>query len=183
MHIMIDIETLGNKEHAVILSLGAVAFTAEEIGEEFHMALDVQQQLDAGRCVDASTIAWWIGQDKAAQEALLDLERHPVSTVLESFQNFVLRNMRGDDDTIWSKGSDFDVVLLRTLYRRSRIKAEPWKFWQARCVRTALMLAGNDVPFEGVKHNALADAIHQAKQVQKFLHIEDQLYRLASLDK
>ena len=169
MHIMVDIETLGTKEHAVILSIGAVAFTADEIGEEFHMALDIQQQLDAGRQMDADTVIWWLEQEQEAQKALLGLDRHPVYNVLGTFGNFVVRHMRSNDDCIWGKGSDFDIVLLRTLYRRSKFKEEPWKFWQARDVRTALMVAGGDVPFEGVKHDALADAIHQAKQVQQFL--------------
>ena len=48
----------------------------------------------------------------------------------------------------------------------------PWQWWNDRDVRTVVELGKaiafdpkRDMPFEGTRHNALADAIHQAKYV------------------
>lgn len=48
----------------------------------------------------------------------------------------------------------------------------PWIWWNDRDVRTMVALGKvigfdpkNDMPFDGERHNALADAIHQAQYV------------------
>ena len=46
----------------------------------------------------------------------------------------------------------------------------PWKYYKEFCFRTLLKSVPKfDMPFLGVQHNALDDAIHQAKQ---FIHIK-----------
>jgi len=45
---MIDLETLGTKVDAPVLSIGAVEFNLEtgKLGQEFYCVLDLQSQLD-----------------------------------------------------------------------------------------------------------------------------------------
>lgn len=65
----------------------------------------------------------------------------------------------------------FDNVILRNAY--GAVGLEPfWKHWNNRCVRTVVELGRNagidpkkTLQFEGEPHNALDDAIHQAKYV------------------
>lgn len=72
---------------------------------------------------------------------------------------------------MWGNGVDFDNVILRNAY--DAVSIEPfWKHWNNRCVRTIVELGRNagidpkkTLQFEGDQHNALADAIHQAKCV------------------
>lgn len=72
---------------------------------------------------------------------------------------------------MWGNGSDFDNVALASAYDACDFNPF-WKFWNNRDVRTVVELgrsAGIDpkrtLQFEGEQHNALADAIHQAKYV------------------
>ncbi|HBA8665562.1 TPA: 3'-5' exoribonuclease, partial [Escherichia coli] len=62
-------------------------------------------------------------------------------------------------------------VILRRSYERQEIPC-PWRYHNDRDVRTIVELgkaidfdARTAIPFEGVPHNALDDARHQAKQV------------------
>jgi len=72
---------------------------------------------------------------------------------------------------LWGNGANFDNVLLRDAYRRSGLRPF-WNFWNDRDVRTIVELGRQlgfdpkrDMPFIGKHHNAIDDAIHQAKYV------------------
>ena len=73
MNLMIDIETLGVKTDAPVISIGACFFDKDGIKEKFYAVLDVEQQIDSDlRKVDASTIKWWMGQEGAAKKIFQD---------------------------------------------------------------------------------------------------------------
>jgi hypothetical protein len=62
-------------------------------------------------------------------------------------------------------------VILRSAYDRAG-QTCPWQFWNDSDVRTMVLLGKQlgfdpkrNMPFDGVAHNALADARHQAKYV------------------
>lgn len=72
---------------------------------------------------------------------------------------------------VWGNGATFDNVILRGAYERAG-QVCPWQFWNDHDVRTIVTLGRvvgfdpkRDMPFDGVAHNALADARHQAKYV------------------
>ena len=72
---------------------------------------------------------------------------------------------------VWGNGSDFDNTIMGDFYRSYSI-APPWKFWKNRCHRTMKAIAQSTFEgYAGVRrlgthHNALDDAMHQARELQ-----------------
>lgn len=161
-HIMLDIETMGTSSNAAIMSIGACYFepSTGEIGNTFHEQVDIS----SNGVIDASTVIWWMKQDDDARSKFYNNgEAGHINAVLAEFADFVKPNCQ-----VWGNGIAFDNVIIRTAYRGDT----PWKFCNDRDVRTMVELGRvigvdpkRDFPFEGVKHDALADSIHQAKYV------------------
>jgi DNA polymerase III epsilon subunit-like protein len=65
-HVMVDIETMGNESYSSIVSIGALEFDLEtgETGREFYVNVDLQSCIDVGLILNASTVMWWMSQDK-----------------------------------------------------------------------------------------------------------------------
>lgn len=165
-NVMLDLETFGTAPGSAIRSVGAVVFdpNTSALGPEFYMNVDDASCTVAGLTKDASTVAWWAKQSKAAQDSLL-VEQKPIADVLAAFAAWFSKN-RGI--FIWSQGSNFDEVLLGCAYRKLNMR-QPWKFHEARDTRTAYDISGfnsYNVKRVGTYHNALDDAKHQAKCVQ-----------------
>ena len=168
-HIMIDLETLGTSPQAPILSIGAVFFDPDtgDIGATYHRKLDFEQAC-AGRAIDPSTVKWWFQQSDEARSALLgDGESGGQHSALRCLKSFVYH--ASDEPVVWGNGATFDISMLEDNYRQLGMDV-PWKFYNVRDVRTIVDLAKgiverSDFEFEGVKHDALADALHQAKYV------------------
>ncbi len=72
--------------------------------------------------------------------------------------------------TIWANGATFDMPILEALYKAYGMDA-PWKYNAARDVRTLFALSGNKLGDFGTvndaKHDALGDALFQAREVCK----------------
>lgn len=162
-NLMLDIETMGTNSNAAIMAIGACYFDplTGEIGDTFHE----QVNLDSYGEIDASTVIWWMKQDDEARSKFYDNgnARHIIE-VLQDFAKFVKRGVQ-----VWGNGIAFDNVKIDNAYRSRGLKT-PWDFWNDRDVRTMVELGKmkgvdpkRDLPFDGVKHDALADAIHQAK--------------------
>lgn len=67
-----------------------------------------------------------------------------------------------DADEVWANSPSFDCELLEAAYDAVGLEA-PWDFYQERDYRTLSSLpVAVDVEFEGVEHDALDDAKHQA---------------------
>ena len=162
--IMLDLETMGTSMSSVILSIGAVRFNPQtsELGETFSVYIDVDSSLASGCSISQSTLLWWMGQSDAARSRQTGATRVPLQEALIRFENFVTPRNR-----IWGNGADFDNALLGALYSRVSIP-QPWSYWNNRCYRTMKNLFPNaPVPVRtDVKHDALDDAIHQAKHLQ-----------------
>lgn len=165
IHSMIDLETLGNTPDAVIVSIGGIKFDPNglKMFDAFHFKLDVDQQTEAGRTIDESTIEWWGKQDPAViEEALGDGDR----VAIPEFLDFLKKWCVGVDG-FWSQGPTFDLVMLENMYRQNS-KPYPWPFWKIRDSRTLFGIMPTDprkqLDFEA--HNALEDCKAQAKCVQ-----------------
>lgn len=167
-HIMIDLETLGTRADSVILSLGAVKFdlTSGKIDDKgFYASISIDSNQELGRRIQEDTLLWWLKQEIAAQSVFHE-DKTTLSQALEDFSDWV----GNDDHEVWSNGADFDIPMLAHAYAQIQMEA-PWKFWASNCFRTYKKLPGakalaGAVPFSGVKHNALADAFHQAQVAQ-----------------
>ena len=168
-HLMIDLETMGKNPDAPIISLGAIFFDPQtgEMGPEFSKTIDLDT---AGGAIDRDVIKWWLKQSREAQSAILT-DEIPLDDALLQLREFIDENSCGFYVRVWGNGANFDNVILRRSYERQGIPC-PWRYCNDRDVRTIVELGNSigfdvrmTIPFEGVPHNALDDARHQAKQV------------------
>lgn len=167
-HLMLDIETLGTGHNAAILSVGACFFDDNEIGETFHQNINLVSCLNHGLDVDGSTFYWWIQQGKLARMALLDPRPKPLSVVLDNFSTFIELHYKHPEKVhVWGNGVSFDNVILRNAYKKTKRKA-PWHYSRDMCYRTTKNLLGIKRKSTAT-HNALQDAIDQAKDLQEYL--------------
>jgi len=170
MEICIDIETLSTRKNAHILSIGAVAFDKDtnlvglaggDITLEIGVAGDGQN-----RHIDISTVEWWLKQDPRAVHRL-SINRQFLMEALTNLSRFILQF---EKPSIWANSPSFDCDILTDAYNDHGL-ARPWQFWQERDVRTAKQLGGEPT-FEGTKHSALDDAVHEARIVQRYLNLK-----------
>ncbi|HEI3266821.1 TPA: 3'-5' exoribonuclease [Escherichia coli] len=168
-HLSVDLETMGTNPDAPINSIGGKFFDPKtgEMGPEFSKAIDLET---SGGIIDRKTIKWWAKRSREAQSAIFT-DEIPLDDALLQLREFINENSGESFVQIWGNGANFDNVILRRSYERQGIPC-PWRYYNDRDVRTIVELGnsiGFDVrmaiPFEGVPHNALDDARHQAKQV------------------
>jgi hypothetical protein len=168
-HVMLDLETLGSTPGSVILSIGACAFDATDIVSQFHVHISAASCQRAGLTLDASTVLWWMGQSEMARRAVLDADPKQLDVALMLFDTW-LRPPFGDAVHLWAKGPSFDCAVLAAAYRAIH-RAPPWDFRNERCVRTILALTGVQTKQfsdpNRVRHDALSDALVQARAVQE----------------
>jgi exodeoxyribonuclease VIII len=159
---MVDLETLGTASNSVIISIGAAQFNAYGVSSTFYRHIDPQSCVDVGLQMDVSTVMWWMQQSDAARSAFIH-QGEKLSEVLS-----MLRAWYPKDACLWGNGATFDNVLLANAYRATGLAA-PWRYWGDRCYRTvkALYPEVTADKFEGAKHNALDDAINQARHLIK----------------
>jgi len=157
-HIMLDIETLStNTSLAVITQIGAVKFNAAGIDrKQFHLGLDVDQQLAWGRVIDADTLAWWDTQDGSPY-----LRNYfTVPRVLTALNRYI-----GSATRIWANGTVFDIGNLNSLYNMAGMSI-PWPYNSATDMRTLRRYLGlNKESVQMPNHVAVDDAYHQAAWV------------------
>lgn len=165
---MIDLETLATTADAVIMSIGAVRFDMDGTvyPATFYASVSVDSNLERGRKISESTLIWWMGQSPEAQRVFNE-PKTPLASALQELAEWVERG--GTPVEIWSNGASFDIPMLEHAYTQHDL-AVPWPHWASRCVRTYKNLPGaNDIvagiKIVGTAHNALDDAIHQARQV------------------
>lgn len=173
-HLMVDLEAMGQKPNAPIVSIGAVLFepSTGEIGPEFYTVVKLKSAVDGGAVPDPDTIMWWMQQSQEARDAICDTTNAvAIATALSDLNVFIRDNTDPKHLQVWGNGATFDNVILRASYERESVPCL-WSFWNDRDVRTIVELGRavgftprNEIPFDGDLHNALADARHQAKYV------------------
>lgn len=179
-HFMWDIETLGTGADSVVTSIGIVKFNIEngKILGKYATEFDVQEQLEAGRTVTASTLAFWMKQPRDAQSQVLDamgdtgMLLMSMDGALRSLTGWIHDNSTGKKLSIWGNGPSFDNAIMKDLYSMSNIKY-PFKYNDDRCMRTMVDMCRTltdidpkeEVANVGTVHNALDDAVYQAKVI------------------
>lgn len=170
--LMLDLETLDVKPSAVVLSIGAVMFDryTREQGPTFYVELTnhLDDQIKQGRTISGDTLEWWMRQSEEARQVFAakktSFARCTAMYAVTQFEEFCNANSAR---YIWAKDPDFDVAILRSLFEDYGFKF-PFSYSKARAVRTVL-----DMPFAPVNlgtlvaHNALADAVAQATDIQE----------------
>lgn len=169
--LMCDLETMGLPPDGAIVSIGACFFDLEkcEIGPTFNRVINLATAVRDGGTLNPGTILWWIGQSDAARKSIM-YAGDDIRVVLNDFAAFIETHSRRQDVRVWGNGSDFDNTLLNGAYVRAGIKT-PWSPFKNRCFRTVRNMYpsieyNTDDKGDGA-HNALQDAIFQAKHLFK----------------
>lgn len=163
--VMIDLETLGTRYNAVIISIGAVYFDryTGEIGSGF--SINVQPGVNRDSLtVDYDTIKWWFEQSDSARKMSME-NPAPLKEAMQRLAEFLAPGI-----TLWSH-STFDIPILTYSFDLVNI-AHPVPFRNMRDIRTLMDLADHksETQREGTHHYALHDAIFQAKYVSEAMY-------------
>ena len=162
--IMLVIETLDTTPSAAVLSIGAVKFNSDGLGEAFYARLDSSSQLPLGRTQSEATGNWWAEQSDAARAEVFVMPEWTNPMTLLKFSQF----FDHDDYNVWGNGSAFDNVIVKSLFCTYGFTL-PWKYNKNRCLRTIRETVYGNFPFlkdDQIKpelaHHALSDAKAQA---------------------
>lgn len=186
-HLMIDLETLGRDDDAVIVSIGAVKFDPNGVNTEdtFYRVVDFEHcPFSKERSIDPSIVKWWMTQSGEARE-VFEQSGDSLLIAITAFQLWaagiykteelndeeseILESSWNDNLVIWGNGSDFDNRIMGDACEQLHGIATvcEWKFWNNRCYRTVKNVY-KDVPKPeriGVHHNAVDDAQFQAEHL------------------
>lgn len=168
-HVMIDLETTGTTPGCGVLAIGAAVF--DEGGVKDTLLIPIGLAGCTAYTSDPATLAWWTQQSVAVRDpTMFPGNGYQVGEALLCLSSFLAK---WGSVAVWGNGSTFDISILEHCYRAEGL-TPPWMFWDVRDVRTfvdAVRLAtGEDVrtkPPEGEAHNALNDAINQARYVAR----------------
>jgi hypothetical protein len=163
-NVMIDLETMGTGPNAPVVAIGMYVV---ETAEVFGRSVSLGHEMAAGAMPDASTILWWLKQDRQAQDMTFGNPNMP-DAVLDQVTAFI--KSQEQPCYVIGNGSDFDITILTQMYKRWN-RTPPWKYSHVRCYRTVKAL----FPFipepvrQSAKHTALADATHQGLHYKAIL--------------
>lgn len=174
---MLDIETMGKRPGAPILSIGLQLFNgpARELGPTFYRQISLASSMAAGLKPDASTIIWWMKQSDEAREAFKsNNSAYDLDVALLDLAVF-LRDNAGDikQRYLYGNSARFDLGILEAAYDACEIPM-PWEHWNERCYRTIKnMNPSVKIERQGTHHHALDDATSQTLHLFKLLDTID----------
>jgi len=164
--VMVDIETVGIEIGSAIVEIGAVQFAPGGlIGETFYRSVSLTSSQEAGLTIDADTLEWWLGENpEIATEVLVGGD-----DLREVLAEFVDWYHEVDPAEVWANSPSFDCEMLEHAGERVGVPM-PWDFYQERDVRTLDALPHSvDIEQDGTEHNALDDALYQARVASAIL--------------
>lgn len=173
IHVMLDLETMGTGVNSAITAIGAAYFDEKGTGETFYKVVDLTSCVRRGLDIEPATVLWWLEQSDAARRELLRLDAEPLDYALASFTQFLddlATAYSAQSIHVWGNGPGFDNEILKNAYIKVGMDV-PWSWWNDRCYRTLSMLYPEfktALP-ESQAHNALNDALHQAKCAARML--------------
>jgi hypothetical protein len=172
--VMIDFETFGNGKHACIVQIGACYFDPTSLNGQgsvfadgLKIQVDAEDAMRNGAEMDASTVYWWLQQSPEAQRSVTATPRVGEYAALQQLNEYLT-----PADEIWSHAT-FDFVILMEALKRRGIKPG-FSYRAARDIRTLTALPPvieNAVQREGTHHDALDDAVFQARYVMAKLRV------------
>lgn len=167
--VSIGLETFGTGQDAYVLSIGAAKFDIHT--GEILDGLHIKTVCDPNKYrLDIDTIFWWMNQGNVARSNIISGNRLPIIEALTELSSFIDRK-----DYVWGNGATFDISILEHAYE-TEIGKIPWKFWNARDMRTLIDIAeakGFDkksIKRNGIHHSALDDAVYQAQVMANAWH-------------
>lgn len=177
MHVMIDLETLGTTPGAAIAQIAAVPFSLEpdgaiDVAGAFNQHVKLEGQ---PRRIEPNTVLWWMQQDEEARQRLVKGQAEACYLTMALyrlrawFEDRFERSGAPALEGVWSHGATFDLPILAHAFDASCSTSTPWGFQLGRDTRTLFARTGSTPRVEhpvGPRHDALADAVNQARQVR-----------------
>lgn len=158
--IMIDLETLGTRHDAMVISIGACYFDRRtgEIGRAFSANINPKENGDRFT-MDYDTVKWWTEQSESARKLVFETPTY-LEIALFELMKFI---GDGNEVTLWSHAT-FDMPILSHAFEVANLK-NPVPYRNMRDLRTLMDLADHHskTAREGTHHHALDDAKFQAK--------------------
>lgn len=172
--IMIDIESLDLGPRSIILQVGAIAYPLDDPEVEqrrIDQYLPVQPQIDLGRTFNWATMRWWMQQDEKTRERFVDNDGNDMEELTALVRSIhrkltqLIESVNGAVE-IWSRGPQFDIVNLQTLFSDCALDT-PWAYDSVMDLRTLAKLAGvksEEIDKSGiVPHVAVSDCQFQIR--------------------
>lgn len=172
-NLMIDIETFGTDNDAVVVSIAAIPFTHDKIGEKIYFnVLPISSQLEMGRNIAQETWNWW------SERSVNPVSKPTLGNLLLPYMielsSFILDVMDDNPDfRIWSNPPQFDIAIIEDLYQSVDLKPV-WNHNHQCDVRTVKKSLGKERMADIVNedpHNPVKDCEYQIKLVQRFLKL------------
>lgn len=168
---MLDAETMGKAPDGALIQIGAVFFDlhTQTLGPTFLENISLADAVRHGGTLDPSTIIWWLGQPDKARESIR-FGGGQIAVVLGRFADWIKETCRHEDVRMWGNSPNFDLAIVGGAYDRLGM-TRPWYWTNERDFRTVRhqhpsVEYNTDDKGEDA-HNALADAIFQAKHLMK----------------
>jgi hypothetical protein len=151
---LLDTETLGTEHDALVLNLGIVPFNIDDQDDPYDLlkkSLTVRfdkKQLFATKRFSYTddTKNWWKKQPQEVQDLNLKAAPDDVSLIVGCQQiiDFLEKNKYSRKSTLWTRGIDFDIPIVKNLFNVSGLPY-PFNPFMSRDVRTFLeVLTGED---------------------------------------
>lgn len=166
LHFMLDIETLGLTDKAVVTEIAFVPFATKNNGvfvptnspPPFFEQISVLEQEKIGRIVEQKTADWWEKTNPTKYASFFAIDISPAFVVKRMKEYFGTLSHLGKP-VIWARPPEFDCRVLADFITNCGEELF-WEFHSTRCHRTAVDLTG--VTHESnYLHHALADAYEQ----------------------
>jgi hypothetical protein len=170
-HFMIDLETMGIRPTSAIVSIGIAHFNQTDVLDSFYTPVNLSSCLAHGLTQDQSTVDWWAKQSIEARSAWQTDDAPTLSEALTAMYKWMVCKGSVKTNAPWGNAASFDLVLLANAFRA--IEADPpWVFYNEQCYRTIKNIFKiGETPRQGTHHNALDDAFHQARHLNRILAI------------
>lgn len=168
-NIMVDLETLGIRSNAAILSIAMVEFDLNgNKGKVFEEFICLDSSLKVGLKIEVLTLEWWLKQPKdLMMRNLFNEKAVPLENALENCVRWIeIHGFNKDDVMFWSKSPSFDLSILRYQFRKFGMDA-PFRYTRERDVRTIFALRPSIVSRlekeRKLPHDAISDCLHQIR--------------------
>lgn len=160
-HVMIDIETLGDKRRAQILSIGAFALVKGHLPMKFYVECDLHKQKLYDGSVCDETVEWWEKRGGFKNT----IEKTDIVDSLNQLYSFV-EDVRKVSSGVyfWAKSPKFDMAIIEDWLWLFDVPV-PWGRRELLDVRVLEAFWGRS-EIEN-SHNALEDAKNQMCFVSK----------------
>jgi hypothetical protein len=89
-YLMVDIETMGKKPTAPIVSIGAVFFNLHTgvLGKEFYSVVSLKSSMANGAIAEPDTILWWLKQSAEARAAICESDEDDGLEIVDVLNEF-----------------------------------------------------------------------------------------------